>query len=333
MNWYYIDGPRRVGPVNETDWAELVRTGTIRPETLVWHEGMENHWLPFSQIQLPPPVPENEPWEEPAGEEETLEAYTTRVADLDYTINFRHCVSRAWETFKAAFWPLVGVTFLIGACIALGSKLPILDYLVPMFFHGVFMGGLYSYYLRTMRNEPVAISDLFAGFSAPLLMQLGLKTLATSLVTVLCFLPASIATAALGIIPPDFERAMASSDPQARIQAFTSFMDVLAANPEKTLVWLLVFLACSIPAVYFSFCWMFSIPLIVDKRMAFWPAMQLSRRKVLQHPWRVSLLIILAGLIGFSGILGFFICILFTIPLYSLISLYLYEDMFNPGPK
>ena len=51
MNWYYIDGPRRVGPHNETAWAELVRTGIIQPETLVWHEGMEK-WTPYREVQL-----------------------------------------------------------------------------------------------------------------------------------------------------------------------------------------------------------------------------------------------------------------------------------------
>jgi len=67
--------------------------------------------------------------------------------------------------------------------------------------------------------------------------------------------------------------------------------------------------------------------------MEFWPAMQLSRRKVLQHPWRVSWLVIVAGLLGFSGILGFVIGIFFTLPLYSLLFLFIYEDMFNAGSK
>ena len=75
---------------------------------------------------------------------------------------------------------------------------------------------------------------------------------------------------------------------------------------------------------------MFSIPLIVDKDLAFWPAMKLSRAKVLQHPWRIGVLAVCAGVLGTLGILGFFIGIIFTLPLNYLVMLALYEEIFNP---
>ena len=322
MNWYYIDGPLRVGPLNETEWVELLRTGKIQPDTLVWHEGMDHRWLPVSQ--LPPPPPEEKPWEAPQDEPappqaEIPEAFAARVADLDYPVNLDHCLSRAWQAFKSGFWMLVGSTLLIGVLIGVGSQLPILEYLIPMLLHGVLMGGLYLVYLRIMRGEQVAIADLFAGFDRTLLKPLALKTLLNAMVWQLCLVPGFIAMKMMGFDLQDLQS-------EAALAKF-------AADPQASLVLALVFLTGMIPAVYFSFCWMFSIPLIVDKRMDFWPAMQLSRHKVLQHPWRVSWLVIVAGLLGFSGILGFVIGIFFTLPLYSLIFLYLYEDMFNVGSK
>jgi hypothetical protein len=35
MNWYYADGGRQAGPVDETALDELVRQGVVRDDTLV----------------------------------------------------------------------------------------------------------------------------------------------------------------------------------------------------------------------------------------------------------------------------------------------------------
>ena len=40
MNWYYSDGGRQLGPIDETELNRLVTLGTVRSDTLVWHEGL-----------------------------------------------------------------------------------------------------------------------------------------------------------------------------------------------------------------------------------------------------------------------------------------------------
>ena len=50
MNWYYVEQGQQTGPVSEEQLAELVRTGKINAETLVWREGMVD-WLPLSQAK------------------------------------------------------------------------------------------------------------------------------------------------------------------------------------------------------------------------------------------------------------------------------------------
>lgn len=54
MNWYYAQGGESRGPIPETVFAQLLAQGVIRPETLVWHEGMTN-WLPYRDLQPTPP--------------------------------------------------------------------------------------------------------------------------------------------------------------------------------------------------------------------------------------------------------------------------------------
>jgi uncharacterized membrane protein len=319
MNWYYIDGPLRVGPLNETEWAELVRSGKIQPETLVWHVGMDDRWLPFAQ--LPPeaaPEPPEEPQDEEMPETESPEAFAARMAAQDYQVPIRLCLSRAWRVFKSRFWLLVGATLLVAAILITASVMPVLEYLVPMLFHGVLIGGLYLIYLRVMRGEAVDLADIFAGFQPPLFKQLALQTLISSLVWQVSFIPTLLAMKALGV------------DPEKAANAFSHGVFDSITDPQTAMVLLLVLMTCSIPAVYFTFCWMFSIPLIVDKGLSFWPAMQLSRRKVLQHPWRIGVLSVAAGVMAASGLLLLGIGFLFTVPLYSLAMLHLYEEMFAP---
>lgn len=48
MEWYYAHNGQQQGPVEEATLTQLVNSGTITRETLVWKEGMPN-WLPYGQ--------------------------------------------------------------------------------------------------------------------------------------------------------------------------------------------------------------------------------------------------------------------------------------------
>jgi uncharacterized RDD family membrane protein YckC len=50
MTWYYVVGGQSVGPVSEVDLDALAQNGTIRPETLVWRDGMAA-WEPYSSVK------------------------------------------------------------------------------------------------------------------------------------------------------------------------------------------------------------------------------------------------------------------------------------------
>lgn len=58
MTWYYADGSRQVGPIEETALDDLVRAGVVRDDTLIWRDGMAT-WQPHSSVRgmRPPPPP------------------------------------------------------------------------------------------------------------------------------------------------------------------------------------------------------------------------------------------------------------------------------------
>jgi len=56
MAWYYADGGRQLGPVDDTAFQGLVTTGVIPPETLVWQAGMPS-WQAYQTLRGPAPPP------------------------------------------------------------------------------------------------------------------------------------------------------------------------------------------------------------------------------------------------------------------------------------
>ncbi|MFN2621770.1 MAG: RDD family protein [Chthoniobacterales bacterium] len=49
MNWYYAENTTRKGPFDETAFAELLKSGRITPDTLVWRENFAD-WKPYREV-------------------------------------------------------------------------------------------------------------------------------------------------------------------------------------------------------------------------------------------------------------------------------------------
>jgi uncharacterized membrane protein len=87
---------------------------------------------------------------------------------------------------------------------------------------------------------------------------------------------------------------------------------------------------CIVPGIYLFVIWWGFVPLlIIDKRLDFWPAMELSRKVVNEHWWQVALLMLCVLSVGLSGLLVFGVGIFLTLPLAVAASVYAYEDIFG----
>jgi uncharacterized RDD family membrane protein YckC len=59
--WYYLDGDQTIGPVPESTIRERMLIGHLRPQDLVWREGMQD-WQPIKELpELQTPVPGSPP--------------------------------------------------------------------------------------------------------------------------------------------------------------------------------------------------------------------------------------------------------------------------------
>jgi uncharacterized membrane protein len=73
--------------------------------------------------------------------------------------------------------------------------------------------------------------------------------------------------------------------------------------------------------------WIFTVGLIIDKRMKFWPAMSLSWRLVSQRLGPITVIYLASGLIVVSGVVLFCVGVLATLPLAVLVEVALYEQV------
>ena len=52
MEWYYAEAGQQRGPVSEPEFQDLIRSGKITGETLVWRDGMAN-WQRYRDVLAP----------------------------------------------------------------------------------------------------------------------------------------------------------------------------------------------------------------------------------------------------------------------------------------
>jgi uncharacterized membrane protein len=71
-----------------------------------------------------------------------------------------------------------------------------------------------------------------------------------------------------------------------------------------------------LPAIYVSVAYAFTIPLIVDKNMDVWEAMELSRKTVTKHWFKVAGLMGLLSIIMFISAIALGVGLVWTIPLF-----------------
>lgn len=108
-----------------------------------------------------------------------------------------------------------------------------------------------------------------------------------------------------------------------------AFLNLAMVGLVKWLLTTLGLILCIIPGIYLAVCYVFAIPLVIDKKMDFWPAMEVSRQVVHQHWWSTLALVIVLALVAFSGFLLCGVGEIVTIPIASAAFMYVYEDLFG----
>lgn len=219
---------------------------------------------------------------------------------------FFECFGQGWNLLMKSPGLLICSCLLIGLISFGMGMIPILGPFLGLIFNGPLYGGIYYLFIRQNRDLSPSFSDAFVGFG-PSFLNLMLGMIVVGL---LAFLSGILGI--MGVLGC-----------------------VFAATKEAW--WLLAMLVPLtligfVPTIYLSICWNFTLPLIIDKKMDFWPAMELSRRKVSQHWFRMFIFFLLTSILGACGSLFCLVGMILTLPWAIAIIVSAYELLFG-APK
>lgn len=181
---------KEYGPVPADTLRDWIAAGRANAQTRIRRQN-ETEWSTIGAVPelaeavAPKPPPVATPGTPGAAPGAVLSAedLVARARPIDIT----GCLKRGWESGKANFFPVLGVTLLIGLCAGMAGAIPVVGIFASLFLAGVFYGGLYYYILKKVRGEATEIGDAFSGFSV-CFGQLALATFVSSLLTVFAFL-------------------------------------------------------------------------------------------------------------------------------------------------
>jgi serine/threonine protein kinase len=108
-----------------------------------------------------------------------------------------------------------------------------------------------------------------------------------------------------------------------------AFLQLFLAGLLTSLLTVLGFFCFVLPGIYLLVAWMFAVPLLADKGLNFWPAMELSRRTINKHWFKLLGLLLTLLLVGAVGWCLLFVGIFITAPFALAAAAYAYEDIFG----
>ena len=303
---------KEYGPVTAEQMRQWLIEGRVNGQTSVWSEATGG-WKPlaayseFADLVASKPSVASEP--PPYGAQPGL---PPDLLARDYDLDIGRCIGDSWNLLKGNFGLIFGggaIFLLIQLGLSGFAQIPFVGLvfsLASLILTGPLMGGIYYFMLKNIRRQPAEIGDIFAGFRLAF-GQLLLGYIVAALLAGLAALPG------------------------LAIMGIPIFMMIRhhAVEAGPFLAALLGFVIAMIPAIYLGVSWMFSLPLIIDKQMEFWPAMSASRRMVGKHWWLVFGLLVVCGLINLVGFMACCVGIFFSLPIVFGAMMFAYESIFS----
>jgi hypothetical protein len=183
MEWFYADGQNRVGPVSEEALREVVMSGKVTADTLVWHEGM-SEWQPYGTVadQVGKPAVSNEPLASTPTSGGSVDPYAAPESSLHEErgggpggllpsprSNGAGAALRwwswGWDTFKAdaGNWVVTGI--IIFAVLIGLNIIPIIGPIIGNVLYFLMLSGFFLMASAADRGESISAGDVFQGFS------------------------------------------------------------------------------------------------------------------------------------------------------------------------
>lgn len=225
------------------------------------------------------------------------------------------CFVRSWTLYKSEFGLIFFATLLILVSSSAANGFPYIGPVIGLAINGVLYGGLYAFYFKVIRGQKTELTDAFDGFRVAT-VPLILASIITGSLMVIAMLAAGFPML-FTVVPLAIQYAQ-NPDVAPDI--------LLTAIGAGTI---LNIIACVIIGLILYALWIFTFPLVIDKRMDFWPAMESSRKMVQQNFGGIIGLLAVGIGLTILGVLACCIGVFFTTPIFFGAVAYAYEDLFG----
>jgi hypothetical protein len=235
-----------------------------------------------------------------------------------YQFDFNGYLKKGWDLFAKGAGSMIGFYIIMIIILLIINFIPFAS-LASGFLEAALAGGFFIF-VRQMLSEKDNFNQFFEGFNH--FGQLAIFVL----VRFLFFLPLIVILFTM-VFPFELliDSISGSIDPEYFSEEFLlSFQD----NFGFIFIFMLIFLAGT---VYIYMSYSLTIPLIVDAKLDFWQAMEVSRRIVGKKFFMFLLFFIVVGILMSLGILvTCFLGVLVAGPLWYCLIFAIYDDILKP---
>ncbi|OQK17239.1 hypothetical protein AU255_04930 [Methyloprofundus sedimenti] len=110
---------------------------------------------------------------------------------------------------------------------------------------------------------------------------------------------------------------------------FSYSLPIIIAACFASLLVMLGFMLLVIPGIYLCIAYIFTLPLIIEKGMDFWQAMETSRKAVHQHWFKIFFIYVMIGIIYLISLIPFGIGLIWAVPFFVALHGVLYRRIFG----
>jgi hypothetical protein len=305
MPTYKIIGAdqKEYGPVSGEQLSQWIAEGRVNAQTLARPEG-ETEWKPLSAFPEFAEIPSAAaaPGPLPAGGGSGLVSAEV-VLERDFELDIGSCIARSWNLVKQNFWPVVGISLLILVITGVINQII-----------GLASGPAVRGMVLQRHISPGGVSVI-----------VGTSLLGSPIYTLLM---AGLLKYYLKLIRaegPTIGDAFAGFSPLAGQLILLGLVNGILST--------IGYLLCIIPGLYLSVSWIFALPLLIDRNLPFWDAMELSRKVVAKHWFITFAFVLVMGLLAACGVIACCVGVFVTMPIATVALMYAYEDIFGrQGP-
>ena len=215
---------------------------------------------------------------------------TDELLTNGYDFNMGKYMADGWDLFKKGAGSYIGFTIVFFVIVMVLVFIPFVNLLLSVFEY-VLLSGIFIY-SRNLLNDKGEFGNFFEGFNS--FGQIFLYAIVLFLFT----MPALVIFA-IYLLPEGFAISAMNGFENAEYLA----EEIMANFQENMGAIIFLYIAMMLYMMYLYISYSFTLILIVDRKMRFWDAMELSRKVIAKNFFSFFGMYIILGIMMFFGVL------------------------------